>query len=332
MDIVLPSGLMVGRYRLELRSGRAVTLPDYPGSMLRGAFGQAFKRTVCVVSHGNCGRCIMAEKCHYPYVFETPFPRDYPARGQQQAPHPFLLGLERAAYRSELAPDEPLHFGLTLFGKANDALKYVVEAVSDMARAGLGFGRAPFRLRDVAVQGANQKFHSILDSEKGRLVKESPGPMPLGDAVGEMSGRLREARRLRVTFRTPARIRVHGDLQAEMNFELLVRNVLRRVAMLTEIHGGSPCGFDFKGIVEASKPIRTESSSLRWLDWERWSNRQGGKMKLGGFLGEIEFAGEGIGDFAPLLAAGELLNVGTGSSFGLGKFEVEPVGERNVGL
>ncbi len=332
MEIALPNGLMIGRYRLELRSRRAVTLPDYPGSMLRGAFGHAFKRAVCVVSHGECGRCIMVEKCHYPHLFETPFPKDYPARGQQQAPHPFLLDLEREAYRSELAPDEPLHFGLTLLGKANRALKYVVEAVSDMGREGLGFGRAPFRLGDVAVQRQDRTHVSILDAKTGQPVVEHSGVLPLDEAVAEKAARLKGAARLRVKFKTPARIRVQGDLQSEMNFELLVRNVLRRVAMLSEIHGGGPSGFDFRGIVEASKPIRTEASSLRWHDWERWSNRQREKMKLGGFLGDIEFGGEGVGDFAPLLAAGELLNVGTGSSFGLGKFEVEPVEERNVGL
>lgn len=324
MDIVLPTGFMIGRYRLELRARRAVTLPDYPGSMLRGAFGHAFKRTVCVVSHGECGRCIMAEKCHYPHIFETPFPKDYPARGQQQAPHPFLLNLERAAYQAHLAPDEPLHFGLTLLGKANGALKYVVEAVSDMAKEGLGFGRAPFRLGDVTVPRSNQTHFSILDAKTGKPTAEHPGVMPLDEAVAEKILHLKDATRMRVIFRTPARIRVQGDLQSEMSFELLVRNVLRRVAMLSEIHGGGPSGFDFKGIVAAAGTIQTERSSLRWLDWERWSNRQGEKMKLGGFLGDIEFVGERLGDFAPLLAAGELLNIGTGSSFGLGKFLVEP--------
>lgn len=45
-------------------------------------------------------------------------------------------------------------------------------------------------------------------------------------------------------------------------------------------------------------------------------------MKLGGFIGEIEYKGEAITEFLPLIVAGEILHVGTGTSFGLGKYEI----------
>lgn len=44
-------------------------------------------------------------------------------------------------------------------------------------------------------------------------------------------------------------------------------------------------------------------------------------MKLGGFLGEVIFAGN-FGLFWPYLSLGEYVHVGKGSSFGLGKYEI----------
>jgi CRISPR/Cas system endoribonuclease Cas6 (RAMP superfamily) len=48
-------------------------------------------------------------------------------------------------------------------------------------------------------------------------------------------------------------------------------------------------------------------------------------MKMGGFTGEAEYAGEGLQEFLPLLAAGELLHVGTGTTFGLGCYALADV-------
>jgi hypothetical protein len=47
-------------------------------------------------------------------------------------------------------------------------------------------------------------------------------------------------------------------------------------------------------------------------------------MKMGGFVGEVEFSGVDE-KFLPVLALGELLHVGTGTTMGLGKLEAEVV-------
>ncbi|MCI0486718.1 MAG: CRISPR system precrRNA processing endoribonuclease RAMP protein Cas6, partial [Blastocatellia bacterium] len=77
-----------------------------------------------------------------------------------------------------------------------------------------------------------------------------------------------------------------------------------------------------RALIERAATIGTGSSELLWWDWERYSNRQKTKMKLGGFAGEVEYNGEAIADFLPLIAAGEILHVGAGTSFGLGKYEI----------
>src|SRR3954447_21370243 len=62
-------------------------------------------------------------------------------------------------------------------------------------------------------------------------------------------------------------------------------------------------------------------ADLRWLDWERWSQRQSAAMKLGGLVGSLTLEGD-VSPFAPLLRAAEILHAGKGAVFGLGKVEV----------
>ena len=86
------AGLDIARYLLRLRALEDASLPAFLGSTLRGAFGHALKQAVCVMPHRDCERCMVSERCIYPYLFETPSPEDIPQlRGQRQAPHPFIL-------------------------------------------------------------------------------------------------------------------------------------------------------------------------------------------------------------------------------------------------
>ena len=78
---------------------------------------------------------------------------------------------------------------------------------------------------------------------------------------------------------------------------------------------------DFKGIIDKAKDIKVIKRDLKWYDWERYSARQDARMKMGGFIGEATFGGD-IDPFMPLIKAGEILHVGKGTSFGLGKYEV----------
>jgi CRISPR/Cas system endoribonuclease Cas6 (RAMP superfamily) len=61
--------------------------------------------------------------------------------------------------------------------------------------------------------------------------------------------------------------------------------------------------------------VRASTSSK----WQRSTSK---KMKLGGFVGEVGFEGEGLPEFLPLVPAGEILHVGTGTSFGLGRYRI----------
>jgi len=100
---------------------------------------------------------------------------------------------------------------------------------------------------------------------------------------------------------------------------------LRRLSWLAEIHCDEKWDLDWKGIINRAKEqVTITHSDIWWHDWERYSQRQDKKLKMGGFLGEITFEGE-LTEFLSFLKIGEYLHIGKGTVYGLGKYEI--VGE-----
>ncbi len=54
---------------------------------------------------------------------------------------------------------------------------------------------------------------------------------------------------------------------------------------------------------------------------ERYSARQDTRMKMGGFVGKVDYQGN-LAEFVPLLKLGERVHIGKGTAFGLGRYEI----------
>jgi hypothetical protein len=332
------AGLRLARYAIELRAVEAARLPAFSGTTLRGAFGYALKRAVCVMPHRDCAKCLLADRCTYPFVFETAPAAGSKLESQQNAPHPFALeppiedkgtrgqgegpGESRSSPRI-LAPGDAIAFGLSLYGRAIESLPYIVFAIHGMAENGLGAGRARFDLTRVESLDPDGARHSHYDPKSGRLDSLHATGAGLDQWVeARLAAMPFKPETLALRFRTPARIKSDDQLQPRPSFDLLVRNLLRRVSMLAELYGETPLDLDYGGLLARAATVTVRSSALHWWDVERYSTRQQTAMRMGGFVGTIEFAGAAIGGFLPLFAAGELLGIGKGTGFGLGRFEL----------
>ena len=326
------AGLRIARYQVCLRAEGEAAVPFFPGSTLRGAFGYALKQAVCVMNHRDCGRCLVANQCIFPYVFETPAPSDLSIlHNQRNAPHPFIIDPpiyprgNQAVRQRILTAGEELEFGLTLMGRAIGYLPYIVYALHEMAQRGIGKKRAKFALVGVTALESNGIRQAIFDPVTQRLDESTDLVSDLSQLIDDRLDQLLACGnddQLNIRFATPLRIKIQGDLQSQANFEMLVRNLLRRISLLMIIHGDRKLDLDFKGLLELARAVEVRSSSLRWWDWGRYSARQETVMKLGGFVGEAVFTGDRLRDFLPLIVAGELLRIGSATSFGLGKYEL----------
>jgi CRISPR/Cas system endoribonuclease Cas6 (RAMP superfamily) len=77
-------------------------------------------------------------------------------------------------------------------------------------------------------------------------------------------------------------------------------------------------------IIEEATAVSVVASSLRWVEGERFSARQGRSMPLGGLMGTMSFAGVPA-THHPWLRLGAMLGLGHGATFGLGEMRWKEV-------
>lgn len=344
------------RLRVEVRATRNLLLPPYLGSTIRGAFGMALRRTCCVLRHQECRSCLLRSRCVYAYTFETSLDGETgELRRYASAPHPFVLNLDTHPLGVQ-ERGSVFSFGVTLIGRASDFLPYFVYTFQRMGELGIGKGRGTFEVRRVlALDGRGADAEEIYGGGDLRLPtgllglgealaalgtvggEGRPGPAgptgrpgpegvtpsePAGEAgsggVGCWGG---DASELWVTFDTPTRFIRQGELCREPRFDLLVGNLLRRLENLVRFHCGGEGDWVYGSLLEDAPGVELVADETRWHDWERYSNRQDRRMKLGGLVGRVAYRGR-LEPFLPLLALGGWVNVGKGTTFGLGRYRL----------
>jgi len=335
------SNFKLAQFQFFLKSLDSLYLPEYKGSTLRGAFGHAFKKVVCVNREKACSSCLLKGKCVYSYVFETPPPPDTSKmRKYPFAPHPFVITPPLEGKR-QYRKDERLCFELTLIGKSIDYLPYFIYTFDEMGRIGIGKARGKYHLEEVRAietgersKGKGQREElvysgkdKILHNNFHVIVGEDLLAFDLASKLSSSAFSLSPSTfhpspfTLHLSFLTPTRLKFDGRLSPKLEFHILIRNLLRRISLLSYFHCDKELDLDFRGIIEKAREISVKKSNLIWIDWERYSNRQGTTMKMGGFTGSVAFQGD-LEPFLPFLLLGEYIHVGKGTSFGLGKYKM----------
>lgn len=328
------------RMRFSLLAQRDSHLPFFKGSLLRGAFGHALRRTVCVMGPQQpCETCLLRRQCAYPQLFETFVEGEPPPflRGLDTAPRPYVF--EPFDQQQHYRAGESLCFDLLLFGKAIPLHPYAIYAVAQMASEGLGYKRFPFDLLKVewqVIDGKQQKEKSkahkaddeldaasspsewrlLYDGASKRLL-ENPSPQQASAVtVHALSD-------VRLIFQTPTRLKFNNTLTSEFSFRMLAFKMIRRVLELAHFHlPEANLDWEFHDLLTAANSVKIIRRQLQWVDWERRSNRQNTEMKMGGFVGEIALEGD-LTPFIHLLRTCEIVHVGKGAVFGNGKIACE---------
>lgn len=136
-------------YSLRFTTDADWSPPPFVGSMLRGAFGTALKRTVCAMRLRACEGCPLEHTCTYTTVFETrPDPATPVMTRYDRAPHPFVLVAPITDRRGERG----FTAGVRLFGDATSAAPFVLKAFEEAGERGFGASRVPHRLEAAAVE------------------------------------------------------------------------------------------------------------------------------------------------------------------------------------
>ena len=309
----------IGIYHFVLEAGnRRMELPSFYGSTFRGAFGMAFKRIVCAnTAQSSCHDCSLESVCAYAYIFETSPPVGTERlKSYDDVPRPFMF-FPKLKDKTNYAPGEKLVIELRLFGKANDYFPYFILSFIQMGERGLGYQRKSFHLKKVFCVDPFMKIEQLVfDGEKNKVYQAEH--VLHGQQL--MKYVPQKTKHVRVNFRTPLRIKEKGDLVTTIEFQHLARSLMRRASSMMLFHHGTNLQIDYAGLAEKSRNIKRTRDLTEWYDLERFSKRQGGKMKMGGVLGEVIYEGE-LGEFLPLLEFGRWAGAGKGSVLGLGQMD-----------
>lgn len=311
--------LKIGKFTLKIRAVDDLYLPAYKGSTLRGGFGRSLRRVVCAIKRRDCVDCLLRERCVYVYVFETPPPRQSERlRLYKTVPHPFIIE-PPLDVRRYVPSGSSLDLGMVLIGPALEYLPYFIYAFMDMGEQGLGRERGRFTLESVVSEEAEGPTNIFLH-ESGSL--QAPAGFPAQSFIRSRISEFQADSKICMNFLTPGRIKHADHLVEKPEFHHLVRALLRRFSSLSYFHGGETLEMDFRGLIDAANHIQRSGGESHWYDWERYSSRQKQRMSLGGFIGTLEYEGD-FTPFLPLLVWGELLNLGKGVTFGLGRYRLE---------
>jgi hypothetical protein len=303
------------RLRLTLRAQHRATLPVYKGSMLRGAFGHALRRAVCVVGPEQpCESCLLRQSCYQTLLFD-PFHEGWLPAALADVPitpRPYIF--EPASDARHLEAGDPLEFDLLLFGRAADLQLYALLACERMAVAGLGRNRAPFRLERALCRAPDGTWRAVLEDGRMRGRGSTRPSFPSEEPLSED--------RVLLRFTTPTRLRVEDDHVEATTFPELVEAMARRVFEVAWFHVlDAEIDWNTAPLLAAARRVELVAQDLHWHDWERYNAHQHTLMNMGGFMGTVELAGD-LAPFARLLRAAEVLHVGRGTPFGLGRVEV----------
>ena len=296
--------------RFNFTVSAPVQLPHYPGSAWRGAFGEAFKKTVCVVDHVPCGECSLKRSCAYSYVFETPPPEGaQKMRKYRAAPHPFVLQLHDASGLS----DGHYSIGMILFGHGHRFFPYIAYAMQRAGSLGIGGKRQVFTLANIEQCMLDASTHPVYQQNK--LHPLNSGELPRLPPMPQQ---------VKIAIHTPMRIKQNGKHldHAHFNFAAFFGSLLRRISMLTYFHTDTPLETDFAALMQQARQIEFNAKQLSWYDWTRYSSRQQCEMHMGGVIGTLALDLQGLEALWPYLWLGQWVHAGKATSMGMGQYSI----------
>jgi len=300
--------LPLARYRFHLRATTPLNLPEWAGSVLRGAFGHALRKLACMTRQKECPGCPLHGTCPYPAIFAPP-PVAHRLQHFSQPPAPYVI--EPAGWGARhLAAGESHYFDMVLVGRALRELPLVALAWRHALQSGIGPGDGRAELSaigQIAFDGAEQ---TVYTPESGSFREhETAGPRPPAAAD-----------RVTLELLSPLRLQENGRALPpnRLGAEALLVASARRASLMAEFHGAGAPGWNFSALKTAAAAVDSEKQ-LKWQEWTRRSSRQQKIMQLGGVVGRWTLRGN-LAPFLPALHLGQWLHIGKETVFGLGRY------------
>ena len=234
---------------IKLKPNDLKVLP-FIGSTLRGAFGVALKKVVCINPSYSCEGCFAQKSCIYYDFYE-----------EKNKIHKFRFDF--------LLNQKVYDFSLYLFEDATDKLPYILSSLHKMlTELGLGVERKKFEIDAISV---NDK----IVYQNGDFKLSNITPLEFKSSFFKKDD-------ISLFILTPLRIKYQNKLLNQTPpLEILISSIYNKVRELKSLP---------RAKLDFTPKYTLKSSNIRFLDQTRRSNRQKTKLKIGGIVGELTFS------------------------------------------
>ena len=295
-------------YEFEFKALKAASFGGYHGSMIRGALGNTMRKVLCDRPEESvCETCPSNQICNYVKLFYGVGKRDAAeCFDVLKLPNPYIINPVSLG-KSEFKTGDRLCFQLVFWGEENMSLAhYYLYAVKEMEVLGFGADRYAFRLT------------SVKDIVNGNEASMSDLMNPLHDHRHFMKiPEIKATNHLKIELLTPLRIQVNGQFTSQITFDLLIKNILRRTAMMERYYAIDQQNVPHKELIEKAGSIKSIAVDTRWVKVERHSTYKHQNMSIGGVIGSLVFEGD-FEIFIPFLELAKLLHIGKACTTGGG--------------
>ncbi len=342
------------RLRFVTEVQTPVELNEHQGSALRGALFHALRNRFCNNREAEeCAACPLVAACPVaflvstlrpesergrdvprPFTIQPPLPRrdnahDPPEDAGTGSGHP-VEREGRLAFRYE--PGESLEFGLTLYARALQLFPYVVLAVSEFERGGLGrrtrqegghYRRGTLAIREIWAENPLTGERRPVLRSGDRMVHVPDVPITHAQVTAVPVPPPGATVTLR--FRTPVRLIEEGALVKpdRFRFRPFFQRLMERLEALSGHFSDTPLAFeDPRGLIAAAERVAVVENRLRWEEVWSYSARWRGRSPLSGLLGSVSLRAEDWAPFWPWLLWGQFTHVGKDAVKGNGWYRV----------
>lgn len=269
---------------ITVRLNARAGVPVFKGSMFRGVLGKAMHDLSCQKPGLSCDKCDGVINCPYANLFKPDL-----ILKNQTVTVPFVLFCKDD--REVLKPNDTVDLWITLFGDFIDYKDYFFRSFEFAGQIGLGSKQAPFEVVEIK-EGSRQSLADIR-------------PM--------------QVKALRIHFLSPVSIFRDKKHIYAPRVEDIVEYVVHRVNRLNKSIWQVDDFSLERGLYEPGR-LTVLKYSIAYS--KRFKTRGlGSKVELSGFTGSMDISGDVVSVY-PLLKAGEVLHIGSRTSYGLGKYDL----------
>ncbi|HNI63881.1 MAG TPA: hypothetical protein PLF28_10530, partial [Agitococcus sp.] len=263
--------LPIIQLKIEITQQANLQLPEYAGSMLRGAFGHTFKRLACITKQKECKTCPLYQSCAYSQVFEGVMSDD------EQHSLPYVIQMPQEGNRF-IAKGQTWSFGMVLMGNAINQLPIIAYAWQKACED--GFSKDQSKAQLLAIYQNDQ----IIYQPNKSLLPHQPH---------QMASKPIATNRVHLDFVSPLRIQHQNYIvlkPEELTAPIILIALAKRIQRLAELHA-NPVELDLAQLLAAAQQINIEPH-LKRATMTRYSNRQQRLMNLDGLIGRISLTGD----------------------------------------